>query len=729
MEIIRGSVRRVFFRSDSFHILSVDREGAYKALTAKGHFYGIGPIVEGVTLELIGGWVDDPKFGRQVQISGWRPWAPSGHAARAFLTSCLGLPEGPVDVLVDALGKDTFASLTDHPERIRALYPDNDPFVDELFRAWTTARASADLAEIFSGDGLTTAQMQGIVKTFGVEAKEVLLANPYDLVRVEALPFAKVDAIARRLGIAPSDPRRYEGAVLWILREASRNGHLCVPRRDLAPTLLGLLQETLVSDFDTPGGLRDALSEAVDRLVARKRVVYDPTTGVYLPSLYGFERNAAKAVARLLTPLAIDVDFQEFLRSFESRYQIELSEAQRGAIEALTKNKVLVVTGRPGTGKTTLVRAIVSLLDTAGLTYALMAPTGIAAKRLASVTYRDAATVHRTLRYNGSEWGYTGLNKLPVAAVIVDEMSMVDQELFFRIVDALPDEALLVLVGDDAQLPSVGPGNVLRDLAASGVVPTVNLTQIFRQRETSEIVTNAHRIYRGEGIVNEKGTKSEFQFVTILDELKLLELVVSMAAKLKGRGDNFQILSPKYDGVVGVNSLNDALRDALNPPSDVKREFVSGEFRAREGDRVMIVQNDYNLSVYNGDMAKLATVGRETLELKVYGGGEGGIDRLIEVPRQDAAQKLRLAYAITVHRCQGSEFDTVILPLVRPFGRMLQRNLLYTAITRARRKVWLLGEPSAVSKAIANDKVIHRQTGFSRAVERAVSGVWEDGTS
>jgi exodeoxyribonuclease V alpha subunit len=722
-DVLRGTVRKVFFRSDTFHIFSLAVEGRenYKPTTVKGNLYGVSSVVEGMTLEVLGGWVDDPKFGRQIQLSGWRPWAPTGSSARFFLVHCLGLPEAPVEALVAAFGKDTFSVLVTEPDKVRALYPEGS-FVADLLGAWAGAQASADVAALFSGDGFTAHQMQGIIKTFGVEAREVLSKNPYELLRVETLPFAKVDAVARRLGLGPSDPRRHEGAVLWVLREAARSGHLCVSRNRLAATLTDLSQAPEVSAF-AAGGLSMDLSSAVDRLALRKLVVDDPEAGVYLPHLYGFERDAATAVAALLKPMQLGVGIGEFLRVFESRYQIELSEAQRGAIEALARSKALVVTGPPGTGKTTLVRAIVSLLDSAGLTYALMAPTGIAAKRLASVTMRDAATIHRTLRYNGTEWGFDRTNRLPVEAVIVDEMSMVDQELFFRITDALSEGAVLVLVGDEDQLPSVGPGNVLRDIAESGVVPVARLTQIFRQRETSEIVTNAHRIKRGEGIVTEKGRDGEFQFVAIEEESRALELIVRMAEKLKDRNDNFQILSSKYEGVVGVNTLNQALREALNPPSEHKAEFEAGDLRIREGDRVMIVQNDYQLAVYNGDMAKLLSVGREALTLKIHGGGEGGIDRLIDVPKSEAAQKLRLAYAITVHRCQGSEFATVIVPIFRSQGRMLQRNLLYTAITRARRKVWLLGDPAAVSRAIANDKVVRRQTGFALAIRKSVAGV------
>jgi exodeoxyribonuclease V alpha subunit len=373
----------------------------------------------------------------------------------------------------------------------------------------------------------------------------------------------------------------------------------------------------------------------------------------------------------------------------------------------------------PGTGKTTVLRASVRLFEEAKLTFALMAPTGIAAKRLSAVTGHSATTVHRALKYDGDSWGYHSNNRYVVDAVVLDEASMLDQELLFRLLSALRPETRIVFVGDDAQLPSVGPGNVLREMIECDEVPHVRLTEIFRQSVKGEIVTNSHRINSGKlPDLSTQNSDSEFRFVRCPDEDRIAELIVQMASKLKARDANFQVLSPKYDGAIGVTRLNERLRDVLNPEGPM--EWVRGKTRFRKGDRLMVIQNDYELNVYNGDVGKLDTISNDGLLVKIHGVGDRIPDTMVPFKSEIAATKLRLAYCITAHKSQGSEFDTIIMPITRSQGRMLQRNLLYTAVTRARKRVWLIGEEIAVQKAVENNKVIRRNTIFSRAITAAL---------
>jgi len=290
---------------------------------------------------------------------------------------------------------------------------------------------------------------------------------------------------------------------------------------------------------------------------------------------------------------------------------------------------------------------------------------------------------------------------------------MVDQELFYRLLSALRPETILVLVGDAAQIPSVGPGNVLRELLSSKV-PHVQLTQIFRQSEQGEIVFNSHRIYRGEmPVLSGAKEDSEFKFVSVPEDL-IADLIVNMAAKLKSRDANFQVLSPMYAGLVGVDNLNVLLRDRLNPPGP--KEWRRGSCHFRLGDRLMVIQNDYVRGVYNGDIGKLIAIGQDDVTVRIHGIGLDDPSLLVRFPFDLAAQRLRLAYAISIHKCQGSEYDTIILPIVKSQGRMLQRNLLYTAVTRARKRVWLLGEVDAVRRAVANDSVARRNTVLAKVV-------------
>lgn len=721
-------VTGIIHKADDFYILTVEPSTADpyshdRKVVCKGRFFGIQGVVAGVPLELFGKWVSHPKFGKQFDFNGWGPWASSDVGVENFLRYSLGiLEESKICALVDAFGKDAFRILSEDPNRLLEVEGFDQEAASSLLSSWTEAVTSSELSSLLADHDVSSEQMKALFNAFGSEARKIISNNPYSLMEIEGFEFDKVDEIAESRGIPKNDPRRFEGAVLWVLREASQSGHLCVRRGDLSMSL----RESLKSEVDTFESLdlSKDLMDATARLEAKGKVVVDPDVGVYLPDLYNYERRSAEYLVRFKTPIAIDVDIKEFLDTYENTHQIKLSEAQQNAVNELISNRVLVLTGGPGTGKTTVIKTFVELFQRAGVGFSLMAPTGIAAKRVAMVTGQEAATIHRTFKYNGEEWGYNEWNKYPVGAVIIDEMSMVDQELFFRVVSSLQEGTILVLVGDDAQLPSVGPGSVLRDLVRCPAIPTVRLTQIFRQAQKSEIVVNSHRINRGESILT-GDDNSDFRFVS-LDDARIIDLVLKMAVKLKGRDANFQILSPKYDGIVGVTNLNERLREVLNPPGPGKMEVAFGKLQFRVGDRLMVVKNDYKRGIYNGDMGKLADIRSDHLKIRIHGLGEDGLDAMVEIPRNEVIQKLRLAYAITVHKCQGSEFDIIILPMVREHGRMLQRNLFYTAVTRAKKRVWVLGDRGAVQRAIDNDKVVARNTGFGKAILEAIkSGVTE----
>jgi len=728
MTSLKVLVTGIIHKAEDFYIITVeplnpDPRSRDSKIICKGRFFGIQGVVPGVPLELFGKWVLHPKFGRQFAFNGWGPWASSDVGVENFLRYCLGiLDESKIFDLIDKFGKDSFRILSEEPARLMEVPGFDADTASSLLSAWTEAITSSELSALLADHEVTSEQMKALFNAFGSEARKTISENPYSLLEVDGFEFDKVDEVAESRGISKSDPRRFEGAVLWLLREASQSGHLCLRRGDLSMNLRESMKAE-VESFESTDLSKD-LIEATARLQEKGKVFIDPDVGVYLPSLFNFERRSAEYLAKFMTPLALDVDIKEFLTNYENIHQISLSEAQQDAVHKLLSNRVLVLTGGPGTGKTTVIKTFVELFDRAGVGFKLMAPTGIAAKRVAMVTGREAATIHRTFRFNGEEWGYSEWNKYPIGAVIIDEMSMVDQELFFRVVSSLEEGTILVLVGDDAQLPSVGPGSVLRDLVRCPAIPTVRLTQIFRQAQKSEIVVNSHRINRGDGILT-GDDNSDFRFLS-LDDSRIPDLIVKMAAKLKERDANFQVLSPKYDGIVGVTNLNERLREVLNPPEMGKMEVSFGKMLFRVGDRLMVIKNDYKLGVYNGDMGKLVDIRSDFLRVRIHGLGEDGLDANVEIQKSDVLQKLRLAYAITVHKCQGSEFDTIILPMVREHGRMLQRNLFYTAVTRAKKKVWVLGDRGAVQRAIDNDKVIARNTGFGKAILEAVgSGVVE----
>jgi exodeoxyribonuclease V alpha subunit len=726
---IPGIVDRVIFNQGTYYILNLmslsepddefEEQVPSRPVKVKGHLYGLLQVRESTPIRLVGKWVRHQKYGREFSFQSWEPCAATPSAIVSFLNTCV---EGFSDLrwvqaLVHRYGTETFEWLTKRPGAIQA-----EPFegiseatVERGLLGWERSLAHRDVSLILQSGGLSGTDIQMVMFKFGMEASKIVAENPFRLLEISGFAYGKVDRLAIHLGVDPEDPRRVQGAVLWALREAAQQGHLYMRRGELGATISNLTQKEAIYPLPLGDDPSKAYNDAVVHLLRQKAAILDLEAGLYLPDLFTYERQSAALLSTLLSDTTVDMDIVPSIESYERSTSLQLSAAQRQAVELLAQHRVLVITGLPGTGKTTVLRVIVRVLENAKKRLALMAPTGIAAKRLSAVTGHAASTIHRALKYDGEAWGYHENNRYVVDAVVLDEASMMDQELFYRLLSSLRPDTRLVLVGDDAQLPSVGPGNVLRELLDCAQVPHVRLTEIFRQSVQGEIVGNSHKINSGKlPDLGVQDKDSEFRFVRLSDEERIVSLIVEMAVKLKARNANFQVLSPKYDGLVGVNNLNERLRDALNPEGPKEEKY--GDLRFRQGDRLMVVANDYELGVYNGDVGKLAHIGKDEVVVRIHGVGANAMDTEVVFKNATIREKLRLAYAITVHKSQGSEFDTILMPIVRSQGRMLQRNLLYTAVTRARKRVWLIGEETAVQKAIENNKVIRRNTAFSKSV-------------
>lgn len=698
-------------------------------------------------------WVNDPKYGRQLKVTrapvirgGW-----DGTTCEKILVS-QGIGPGIAQRLRAALGEDMVGLLAD-PVKVGAV-EGITPFLAEMIVGkWRAVRAQFMTLEFLADLGLPSGRVRQIFSIFGDEASAVLSSNPWALTQVDGVTFADSDLVARRLKLdcTAGNPLRVQGAVLHACRSARGFGHLYVSSGDL---LRGVRQlDPLFTDSD--------IADAVRELASRELLVADRTTApgtlaLYEPWLYRIEVDSARllnerrlsavmeesvrsrCVQNLVgeeSTLSLREAGRQYLEVVRSSGGITLSELQQESVLNALEHPVTLITGLPGTGKTTCLRMAVSLLREAGLSVLIVAPTGIAAKRVSSVTGSVASTIHRAfgargiggekreatyagvvgeadsdVKADGSDevWSYGPSNPHPAEVVIVDESSMLDQHVLYRVLSCTRPQARLVFVGDAAQLPSVGPGRVLRDLMDSKLYSTVSLTEIYRQADTSPIIRAAHDIHAGR--VPEAPLGSDFCLLPLETDNAVADAVVRVAVRLYETRTNFQVLSPRHGGSVGVTALNTRLRELLNPRQPSLQEVSLGSEVLREGDRVMVVANDYTLSVFNGDVGKVVAIDRRASEIEVKIHGPPAV--LVRVPYKKAKSLLRLAYAVTVHRCQGLEYDVIVMPMVRSFAHQLQRNLIYTAVTRAKRRVYLVGSSGALAVGVANDREGARNTLF-----------------
>ena len=698
-QAVAGLVERVTFHNpdNGFSVLRVKARGQRGLVTVVGHAAAVTP---GEWVTATGEWVRDRMHGPQFRARFLKASEPTSHdGIRRYLGSGLirGIGAVYAKKLVAAFGDAIFDVIEASPARLREVDGIGSVRAERIRRAWAEQKMVREIMIFLHGHGVGTARAVRIFKTYRADAIEVMSTNPYQLSRdIRGIGFKTADALAMRLGIEKTAAIRLRAGVSHALAAAMDDGHCGLPAAELLPAAAELLE--------APEGLVEAAMEA-ER--ARGALVADrvgETRCVFLAGLHQAERAIAArvgAIAAAGLPWPA-IDAERAIPWIERRIGLALAPSQSVAVRLALSSKVLVVTGGPGVGKTTLVNAVLGILAIKGITIALCAPTGRAARRLRETTGLEARTIHRLLEVDPATGGFRRGPGQPLDCdlLVVDEMSMVDVPLMHALVGAVPDHAAVLLVGDIDQLPSVGPGQVLADLIESGAVPVVRLTEVFRQAARSRIIVNAHRVNEGElpDLRRPDGPDSDFYFVPVSDPAaaadRIRELVESRIPQRFGLDPvrDVQVLCPMNRGAAGARALNLTLQAALNPAGERRVERFGWTFAP--GDKVMQIENDYDKEVYNGDIGHVDDVDPELGELSArfddravtYGFGE--LDALVP------------AYATTIHKSQGSEYPAVVLPLLTEHYIMLQRNLLYTGLTRGRRLVVLVGQPKAVAIAV-----------------------------
>lgn len=707
-ETVSGTVESVVFRNEEtgYTVLSVrpvaEQVGDARRLTVVGRCATVWP---GEEITARGRWAEDPRFGRQFRAETLTCVAPTSvEGIKRFLASGLIRGIGPklAEAIVNRFGSDTVAILDMRPDRLREVPKLGAKKCSQIRKSWSEQRQSHDTMIYLQSQGIGTGQAARIWRRYGPDAIAIVKRNPYRLAEdVRGIGFLTADRIALSMGIAKDAELRAEAGLLHCLRTAAEDGGHVYLRQS----------ELLLLANDALGIPVERLSEAL-LADAQRQVVVIEDDRVYLAANYADEVSVAARLAALLRtkPAFRPILANNAVEWAERKMGLTLASAQWKALHLAVSEKVCVVTGGPGVGKTTIIKALCEIFSARRLRLFLAAPTGRAAKRMNESTGFKAATLHRLLKYQPQTGGFLyGLdNRLQGDVFILDECSMLDASLTRKFLEALPDSAVLVLVGDADQLPSVGAGNVLGDLIASGVVPCARLTAIFRQDASGYIVRNAHRVNQGEPFeLPPPGRDSDFYFMEAMDPAKMQEMLLRMVTRrIPARfgldpAHDVQILTPMRRGELGTDRLNELLQRALNPSGPALLRGATA-FRAR--DRVMQVANDYDKDVYNGDIGFVAAVDPEGRTLLVDFDG-----KLVEY-KQDELDELSLAYASSIHKSQGSEYPAVVILLHTQHFKLLRKNLLYTALTRGKRLVVVIGSSKAVWIALHAEADLRRQT-------------------
>ncbi len=711
-----GHLERITYHNPENHytVARVQADRQPRPITVVGYLPGVSP---GQALRLKGQWETHPRFGQQFKILTFEVILPASVAGiRHYLESGMVTGIGPKTArrLVAYFQADTLEVIEKAPERLCEVEGIGPKTARKIADTWQAHHAARALMQFLQENGLKLAYAGRLLQTYGADALPILRDTPFRVAReLPGIGFLMADTISQNLGQPPNAPERIQACIRHLLEQQTNAGHLLMPQAQLLERCQAL--------FDIPP---DAAGEALADLAAQNAVVIEKSAGaqcpVYLHPLYAAETGLARRLnARLsLPPPPLRLDPERVTAEVLKKLAIKLSDEQTRVLTAVLAQRIAIITGGPGTGKTTLIRSLTAVMEALGKQILLAAPTGRAARRLGEVTGRPTATIHKLLGYNFSEQAFERDQDDPLEtdALIVDEASMVDLVLMHQLVKAVPMTAVLILVGDVFQLPSVGPGSVLSDLIRSQRLPVHALNTIFRQAEESPIVIAAHHIRNGrmpEMVPTESPiAPAQFCFVAESRPARAVDTIVTLCRDiLPARYGldpirDIQVLTPMHRGEVGTLHLNQMLQRALNPPAPIEN---GGHARLRPGDKVMHLRNDYQKEVFNGDIGTILSAegNGSRLSVEFYG-------RSVAYDWNEL-DDLSLAYAISVHKSQGSEYPAVVVPVMTQHYPLLQRNLIYTALTRAKTLVVLIGTPQALAMAVKNDTPRKR---LSRLAER-----------
>ena len=699
MEKIKCTIERITFQNpeNGYSVLQASIKGFREEQTIVGTFH---EVTVGALLTVEGDWRVDKRYGRQFAAESWTEEMPADIiGVEKYLGSGLVKGIGPkfAKLIVSHFGLETFEVIDTEIDRLLDVPGIGKGRVAKIKESWEKQKDVKDIMVFLQGHGVSSTYAAKIYKQYGKDSIEKVQGNPYCLADdIWGIGFKTADGIAEKLGYEKNDLKRCRSGILYTLSKLSEDGHVYSEREQLVKSAKELLQAD-----------EEHIVQALDQMIEAEDLILDDEA-IFLPPFYYAEVGVANKIKRLLedssgTLFDGTLNIEEIVKQTSILYD----DIQIAAIGQAVKSKFMVLTGGPGTGKTTTTLGIIAALESLGQSILLAAPTGRASKRMSEATGKEAKTIHRLLEYNPAEgYGRNDENPLQGGVLIVDESSMIDVILMNSLMKAVPSHMKVILVGDIDQLPSVGAGNVLRDIIDSDVVPVVRLTRIFRQAQSSRIITNAHKINQGVFPDISNGKDADFFFIKQEDpELAAKEIVNIVKNRIPKAyhysTNDIQVLAPMQRSVVGATNLNIILQEAINPEGD---SLSRGGFKYRKGDRIMQIRNNYDKEVFNGDIGYVKEVNLEERTLTaIYEG------RSVEYEDSEL-DELTLAYATTIHKSQGSEYPVVVIPLLMTHFVMLQRNLIYTGITRAKKICIIVGTTKALAYSVHNMVVLKRNT-------------------